>query len=75
MKKEGQVWVGWKQTHEPDIRNVAESVWDEVFDFYLNLPPLCYWECVAHDGISAWAAGRKYRLPKRRLLLGARWTS
>ena len=64
VKKEGQVWVGWKQTHEPDIRNVAESVWDEVFDFYLNLPPRCYWKCVAHDGISAWAAGRKYRLPE-----------
>lgn len=49
-KMEGQVWIGWRQAKEPDIRDDAPTTWECIFDLYIVYPPQCYWECSITHG-------------------------
>lgn len=61
-KTEGQLWIGWRQTNEPDIREVAMSVWEYLFDFYLSYSPAGYWKCATTFGVEAQSVGNTYRI-------------
>lgn len=40
-KSEGQLWVGWKLTNEPNIIETVDTVWERLFDLHLNYPYKC----------------------------------
>lgn len=61
-KTEGQLWIGWRQTNEPDVREVAMSVWEYLFDFYLSYSPAGYWKCATTFGVEAQSVGDTYRI-------------